>query len=61
MREVGRDAAQYVDKILKGSSPSELPIEQISKYYLVIDMRVAKQTGISVPQDLLLRADKVIR
>jgi len=61
MNEVGRAAAKYVDKILKGAHPSELPIEQISKYYLVIDLRVARQTGIDVPQNLLFRADEVIR
>ena len=53
--------AKYVDKILKGAKPAELPIEQISKYQLVIDLRVAQEIGITVPQELRLRADEVIR
>jgi ABC-type uncharacterized transport system substrate-binding protein len=53
--------AGYVDRILKGAKPSELPIEQMSKYELVIDLRVAHEMGLKVPQDLLLSADEVIR
>ena len=60
-REVGRKLAVYVDKILKGAKPAELPVEEMSKYELVIDTRVARELGIKVPQDLLLRADEVIR
>jgi putative ABC transport system substrate-binding protein len=61
LREAGRLAAVYVDKILTGASPSELPIQQISRYELIIDLRLARELGIDVPRELLVRADKVIR
>ena len=61
LNETMRQAAAYVDKILNGTKASEIPIEQVSKFKLVIDLRVAKELGIAVPQDLLLRADEVIR
>ena len=61
LKESARKLAVYVDKILKGSKPGDLPIEQISKYDLVIDLRVACEQGIKVPQELLLRADEVLR
>ena len=60
-REVGRKMAVYVDKILKGTKPADLPIEEISTYKLIIDLRVAHELGLVVPQELLLRADEVIR
>jgi len=56
-RELMRRGAYYVDRILKGAKPSDLPIEQISKIDLIIDLRVAREQGIKVPEELLYRAD----
>jgi putative ABC transport system substrate-binding protein len=61
VREIMRRGAYYVDRILKGARPSELPVEQVSKLDLIIDLRVAREMGIKVPQELLYRADEVIR
>lgn len=61
LRETMRRAAAYVDKILRGAKPAELPVEEISTYKLIIDLRVAHQLGIEFPPALLLRADEVIR
>jgi putative ABC transport system substrate-binding protein len=60
-KELARKMAVYVDKILKGARPGDLPIEQISVYELIVDLRVARELGLKVPQDLLMRADEVIR
>ena len=53
--------ATYVDRVLKGANPAELPIEQISTYEVVVDLRIAREMHIKVPQELLYRADQVIR
>jgi putative ABC transport system substrate-binding protein len=59
--DLDRRAATYVDKILKGAKPSDLPVEQATKFDFIINLKAAKQIGLTIPPNVLVRADRVVK
>ena len=60
LNDLYRRAALYIDKIFKGTAPADLPVEQASKYFMVLNLKTAKALGINLPPTMLARADEVI-
>jgi putative ABC transport system substrate-binding protein len=59
--DLHRSAAQYVDKVLKGAKPADLPVQQATKFEFIINLKAAKQIGLTIPNRVLERANKVIK